>query len=119
VSDAARMLDEFHSHPNVLGTATNARRLRSVLHQEEHRELMHELNRGNYPDRMKVARELADVVYVAYGTAWVFGIDLDAALREVHRAAMDKVRANCRRPDGKIVKHPGFVPPDMSEAVAA
>ncbi len=34
-------------------------------------------------------------------------------------SAMDKMRAGLRRPDGKIVKPPGFVPPDMSEAVAA
>lgn len=33
------------------------------------------------------------------------------------REAMSKMKANVRREDGKIVKHPGFVPPDMTEAV--
>jgi Phosphoribosyl-ATP pyrophosphohydrolase len=39
-------------------------------------------------DREKIAQELADVVYVAVGTAHAFAIDLDVALAEVHRAAM-------------------------------
>lgn len=30
---------------------------------------------------------------------------------------MDKMRAGLRRADGKIAKPPGFVPPDMTEAI--
>lgn len=117
-SHAARMLDEFHTHPNVADSpGTNSRELRLTLHCEEHRELEDELAPDAPHDRAKIARELADVVYVAYGTAWVYSIDLDAALREIHRAAMSKVEANCKREDGKIIKPPGFVPPDMTEAV--
>lgn len=113
------MLAEFHEHPNALGEGTNTQALRRTLHREEHLELMIELDmagRGE-PDVKQIARELADVVYVAYGSAWAFGIDLDAALAEVHRAAMDKMNAGVRREDGKILKPPGFVPLDMSEAV--
>jgi NTP pyrophosphatase (non-canonical NTP hydrolase) len=117
-SEAARMLAEFHEHPNIVGTDANGPMLRAALHREEHKELQDELDElDGYWDRGKIARELADVVYVAYGTAWVFGIDLDAALREIHRAAMSKVEANCRREDGKVLKPPGFVPPDMREAI--
>lgn len=118
-SDAARMLAEFHAHPNALGEGTNTQALRRTLHEEEHEELMVELEFAacGKADPGKIARELADVVYVAYGTAWAFGIDLDAALREVHRAAMDKMNAGRRRGDGKILKPPGFIPPDMTEAV--
>jgi predicted HAD superfamily Cof-like phosphohydrolase len=139
-SPIAAMLDEFHTHPNVAADPrTNGRTLRYTLHREEHHELEDELRPTSYtfipdapdgadsdewlrPERQdfdvaKIARELADVVYVAYGTAWVFGIDLDAALAEIHRAAMDKVNANCKRADGKIIKPPGFVPPDMTRAV--
>lgn len=113
------MLAEFHAHPNSLGEGTNTQALRRTLHEEEHAELMFELNAaaGNRGDLKQVAREIADVLYVTYGTAWAFGIDADAAFREVHRAAMDKMRAGLRRADGKIAKPPGFVPPDMSEAV--
>lgn len=113
------MLAEFHAHPNALGEGTNTQSLRRTLHEEEHAELMHELEEAacGEPDLRQIARELADVVYVAYGTAWAFGIDLDAAMAEVHRAAMDKMEAGCRRADGKILKPPGFVPPDMTLAV--
>jgi predicted HAD superfamily Cof-like phosphohydrolase len=113
------MLAQFHRHPNALVEGTNTQALRRTLHEEEHAELMEELERAadGAAHLPQIARELADVVYVAYGTAWAFGIDLDAALEEVHRAAMDKMRAGLRREDGKILKPPGFVPPDMSRAV--
>ena len=116
VSEAARMLNEFHTHPNSIGGGTNGLALRRTLTEEEGQELLDELDRVP-PDRAKIARELADVVYVAYGTAWAYGIDLDIAVREVHRAAMDKMRVGVRRADGKTMKPPGFVPPDMSAAI--
>jgi NTP pyrophosphatase (non-canonical NTP hydrolase) len=120
VSAATAMLAEFHEHPNALGEGTNTQALRRTLHEEEHQELMHELRhdeRGEPPYLEQIARECADVLYVTYGTAWAYGIDLDAALAEVHRAAMDKMNAGLRREDGKILKPPGFRPPDMSAAV--
>lgn len=119
-SEAARMLAEFHAHPNALVEGTNTQALRLALHNEEHEELVHELRMAalGEADLHRIARELADVLYVTYGTAWAFGIDLDAALAEVHRAAMDKMRAGLRREDGKILKPPGFRPPDMTAAVA-
>lgn len=126
-SFAARALAEFHEHPNALAETTNTQALRRTLHQEEHKELIEALEIAGSPlapggsDRIalgQVARELADVVYVAYGTAWAFGIDLDAALAEIHRAAMVKMDAGLRREDGKILKPPGFVPPDMTAAIA-
>jgi predicted HAD superfamily Cof-like phosphohydrolase len=118
--NAAQMLAEFHEHPNALAEGTNTQRLRRTLHQEEHDELVYELALAadGFGDLAQIARELADVVYVTYGTAWAFGIDLDAALAEVHRAAMDKMRAGRRREDGKILKPPGFQPPDMAAAIA-
>jgi hypothetical protein len=59
--------------------------------------------------------ELADVVYLAYGTAHAYAIDLDVALAEVHRANLQKANGP-RRADGKAMKPEGFVPPDMSGA---
>lgn len=118
------MVAEFNEHPNASGIAHTGRLCPTLL-DEEHRELQealdyhdHSFMDGSDRSERAVARELADLVYVAYTTAWALEIDLDAALREIHRAAMDKVRANVRRPDdGKIIKPPGFVPPDMTEAV--
>lgn len=115
MSRAAQMLAEFHTafaHPD-----TDALWLRPTLHQEEHAELIEALEQG---DVAAIARELADVLYIAYGTAHVYGIDLDAALAEVHRANMSKIGPDgkpMRRADGKVIKPPDFQPPDMSEAI--
>jgi predicted HAD superfamily Cof-like phosphohydrolase len=106
---------EFHSHPNsILDDQTNGIPLRKTLVREETKELIEALDEG---DVAHIAREMADVLYVVYGTAIVYGIDLDAAFEEVHRAAMDKMEAGLRREDGKIMKPPGFIPPDMTDAI--
>lgn len=55
----------------------------------------------------RLAHELADVVYVAYGTALVHGIDLDAVIAEIHRSNMTKLGPDgrvARRADGKVLK---------------
>lgn len=97
MSDASRMLAEFHTafaHPSTDDPA-----LRPRLHDEEHDELMEALASG---DLEAIARELADVLYIAYGTAHVLGIDLDAALAAVHAANMSKLfRCFCTG-DGRI-----------------
>lgn len=116
MSEFTDALAEFHGHPNsILDDQTNGIALRRTLLVEETRELLEAIDEG---DRAHIAREMADVLYVVSGTALVYGIDLDAAFAEVHRAAMDKMRAGLRRQDGKIVKPPGFRPPDMTAALA-
>jgi len=107
------MADEFQTHPNALDEM-NFPALRRTLLEEEHEELLDALDTG---DPAQIARELADVVYLAYTTAWVHGLDLDAALDEIHRAAMQKMAAGVRRADGKIIKPAGFIAPDMTLAV--
>ncbi|MBV2357765.1 hypothetical protein KUM39_25980 [Streptomyces sp. J2-1] len=65
----------------------------------------------------RLAHELADVVYVAYGTALVHGIDLDAVLAEVHRANMSKLGPDgevLRRADGKVLKGEHYRAPDVA-----
>jgi predicted HAD superfamily Cof-like phosphohydrolase len=65
----------------------------------------------------RLAHELADVVYVAYGTALVHGIDLDAVIAEIHRSNMTKLGPDgqiARRPDGKVLKGEHYEPPDVS-----
>jgi predicted HAD superfamily Cof-like phosphohydrolase len=70
------------------------------------------------------AHELADVVYVAYGTALVHGIDLDAVIAEVHRSNMTKLGPDgrvARRADGKVLKgdHTGHPMSRRSSAARA
>jgi len=67
-------------------------------------------------DLAAIAQELADVVYIAYGTALTYGIDLDAVIAEVHRANLSKLDENGRplyRFDGKVAKGPRYQPPDI------
>lgn len=65
----------------------------------------------------QLAHELADVVYVAYGTALVHGIDLDAVIAEIHRSNMTKLGPGghvVRREDGKVLKGDHYEAPDVS-----
>jgi predicted HAD superfamily Cof-like phosphohydrolase len=67
-----------------------------------------------------IAQELADVVYVAYGTALAYGIDLDAVLAEVHRANMSKLGLDGQPiiRDGKVAKGPQFQSADIAAVLA-
>ncbi|MFJ3892655.1 MazG nucleotide pyrophosphohydrolase domain-containing protein [Streptomyces sp. NPDC090083] len=65
----------------------------------------------------QLAHELADVVYVAYGTALVHGVDLDAVIAEIHRSNMTKIGPDgeiARRADGKVLKGEYYEAPDVS-----
>ncbi|MFI1421463.1 hypothetical protein ACH4VX_26505 [Streptomyces sp. NPDC020731] len=65
----------------------------------------------------RLAHELADVVYVAYGTALVHGIDLDAVIAEIHRSNMTKLGPEgqvSRRADGKVLKGEHYEAPDVA-----
>lgn len=59
-----------------------------------------------------VAQELADLVYVTLGAAARLGIDLGPVFDEVHRANLAKA-GGPRRADGKLLKPPGWTPPDI------
>ena len=71
-------------------------------------------------DLVAIADALADVVYVAYGSAVTYGIDLDAVIREVHRSNMSKLDANGRpvmREDGKVMKSERYRPPNVGSVI--
>lgn len=92
--------------------------VRITLHREEHDELVEALEEAHdcemswganpagrsFLAKQRIARELADVVYCAYGTAHAFAIDLDTALAEIHRANMDKF------PDEQVERTTRFDP---------
>ncbi|WP_431985805.1 MazG nucleotide pyrophosphohydrolase domain-containing protein [Streptomyces griseoflavus] len=68
----------------------------------------------------RLAHELADVVYVAYGTALVHGIDLDAVIAEIHRSNMTKLGPGgrvSRRADGKVLKGEHYEAPDVARVL--
>lgn len=91
-------------------------RLRMRLIKEEYDEVREELVKflPNPTDgsRPHLAKELADLVYVVYGTAAELGIDLDEAVLRVHASNMTKEPGT---DGGKAVKGAGYVPPYMDD----
>lgn len=88
--------------------------LREKLLREELGEYVDAVSAG---DLVEVADGLADLVYVAYGTALSFGIDLDMVLDEVHRSNMSKLKADGTplvRADGKVLKSDLYRPPNIA-----
>jgi len=93
--------------------------LRLSLIEEEVAELREAAVSG---DLVGVADALADIVYVAYGTAHVYGIELDSVLDEVHASNMTKLGGDgrpVRRSDGKILKGPDYRSPDVKAILSA
>ena len=91
--------------------------------QEELDEFKDAVSAGNLLD---AADALADLVYVALGTAHMMELPFEEIWTEVQRANMTKVRASgsadplskrSHRMD--VVKPPGFIPPDHGPAIAA
>lgn len=83
------------------------------LLEEESAELVDAVRRG---DIVAIADALADIVYVTFGTAVTYGIDLEAVLREVHRSNMSKLDASGRpvmRDDGKVLKSERYTAPEI------
>lgn len=88
--------------------------LRERLLDEEVNELRAAVGSG---DIIGIADALADIVYIACGTAHVYGIDLDAVFDEVHRSNMTKLGPDgfpLYREDGKVLKGPHYRPPDVA-----
>jgi predicted HAD superfamily Cof-like phosphohydrolase len=106
MSVTAECVREFHS--KLPGDSVQ---VRGIVTAEEHRELEEALAEG---DRLHIAKELADVVYVAYGTALVYGIDLDLAIERVHESNMSKFDGAVFREDGKVLKGPNYRQPDLT-----
>ncbi len=115
MNDAQRGVLEFHKQfdiriatvPTVPDEKTRALRVRLI--QEEFDELKEALNAKDLPN---IAKELADLLYVVYGTAVSCGIDMDPVFQEVQRSNMSKV-GGYKREDGKLVKPPTYSPANM------
>jgi predicted HAD superfamily Cof-like phosphohydrolase len=92
-------------------------KLRIALLQEEVGEFITASEKG---DLVAIADALADIAYVVYGTALTYGIDLDSALREVHRSNMSKLGNDGKpliRDDGKVLKSERYFPPDNASVL--
>ncbi len=118
--DEQAMVDEFHRKFSILAQVTpsdlneETKRLRIRLIEEEFDELK-EAMAGD--DLAAVAKEMADLLYVVYGTAVSYGIDMDPVFREVHRSNMSKV-GGYKREDGKWVKPATYSPARIEPILA-
>lgn len=71
---------------------------------------------------VEIADAIADLIYVAIGTALEYGIPLPKVWDEVQRANMAKRQPDgtvLRRDDGKIIKPDGWEPPNIEGALWA
>ena len=68
---------------------------------------------------IEVADALADLIYIACGTAASYGIPLNTIFEEVHRSNMAKLVDGkpLKREDGKIIKPEGWKPPDIEKII--
>lgn len=125
MSDAQSMVEEFHRTFDILAHLSptvvdeRTRELRIKLIHEEFEELKDALIHGNLES---ISKEIADLLYVVYGTAVSYGIDMDPVFREVHRSNMSKV-GGYKREDGKWVKpatySPACIEPILAEQSGA
>lgn len=123
MTDEQAMVKEFHrtfdivAHPTPTVVDEGTRELRIRLIQEEFEELKEALAQG---DLVSISKEMADLLYVVYGTAVSYGIDMGPVFQEIHRSNMSKV-GGYKREDGKWVKpatySPACIEPIMAEQV--
>lgn len=112
MTDAQGMVEAFHRMfqivvndvPTAVDDRTRALRIRLI--EEEFQELQEAMKTN---DLAAISKEMADLLYVVYGTAVSFGIDLEPVFREVHRSNMSKI-GGYKREDGKWVKPASYSP---------
>ncbi|UVT15579.1 MAG: hypothetical protein H8K04_17530 [Nitrospira sp.] len=119
MTDQQAMVEAFHSKFEILVRTIptdlneDTKQLRVRLIQEEFDELKEAMATGNLA---AVAKEMADLLYVTYGTAVSYGIDMEPVFQEVHRSNLSKV-GGYKRADGKWVKPPTYSPADIESIV--
>ena len=118
------LVSQFHRAMGVDSSATpvipdrDTRNLRLRLIREEYEEVGQALLAPTEDPRYleEVAKELADLLYVVYGTADVMGIPLDDVFTEVHASNMTKLGEDgkpLRRADGKVLKPKTYRKPNI------
>jgi len=118
----SQLLEEFHTafgakRDTTFGEDMELEELASKLIMEEFQEFMTENE-----SKANLLKELADLVYVAYGYADRFGWNLDEAVRRVHISNMSKLDPDTGKPllreDGKILKGPNYKQADLEDLVS-
>lgn len=115
VTEEQKMVLEFHRKFS-LPFSTKFRKMTEAERDFRRDFLLEEADEfrmaANEGDTEGMVDALADIIYVAHGTAHFMGVDLEPIFREVHRANMAKTGGPVRG-DGKILKPAGWEPPQV------
>lgn len=103
---------EYHNTPTIPTPETT--RLRIDLIQEEFTELILAMRAG---DLAHIAKEIGDLLYVVYGAACAYGIDMEPISREIQRSNMSKV-GGTRAENGKWIKPDTYSPANIAPIIA-
>ena len=121
MTDEQTMVKDFHRKFEILiqtapaNPTDETKQLRLRLIQEEFDELKESMATGNLAS---VAKEMADLLYVVYGTAVSYGIDMKPVFQEVHRSNLSKV-GGYKRADGKWMKPLTYSPAKLEPILEA
>lgn len=118
------MVREFHEvfhHPISETPEANVPIEVQSLRYDLIREELDELNFAML-DRniVEVADALGDLLYVVYGTAVVYGIEMQSVVEEIHRSNLTKVGPSGEveyHPNGKVKKPETFEDPDLRTVI--
>ena len=115
----------INERPTIIDSPTTV--LRWKLVAEETIELIDAMEQN---DLEAIAKELADLLYVVYGTAVSYGIDMEPISAEVHRSNMTKFgklgeyRETCdasgksiKDAGGKTLKPSTYEPPNLAPII--
>lgn len=103
----AEQADAYKAYRNLIEL-----RMR-MQYEETGVELTQALSKG---DIVEIADAIVDSIWLLMGTADIFGIPLSECFEEVYRSNMSKLPEDgipLRRQDGKVLKPPGYTPPDL------
>lgn len=92
-------------------------KLRIDLIEEELREFK---EASAEKDIVAIADALGDLLYVVYGAALEYGLDMKPIFDEIHRSNLSKLGADGKpmhAENGKIIKGPNYTPPDLKSVV--
>ena len=115
---------EFRTKYGLKSTRTRDKRsYQKPLIDEEYKEFLEAegflfMHGQNHQE--EALKELADLVYVCYQYAENMRWDLDEALNRIHESNMSKLGDDNKpiyREDGKVLKGPGYKPPDLSDLI--
>lgn len=107
---------EFHrklNHPIGLTPSISRPEFRAELIREEAKETVDAILAGDF---VEAVDGLCDLLYVTFGAAIEFGINLEPIFDEVHRSNLAKAGGKVRA-DGKTLKPEGWAPPRIAEEI--